>query len=40
MAALERRWAVASRLWTLGWVLIPAPLLFHPPFVRTVLVPE
>lgn len=40
MSALERRWAVVSRLWTLGWVLIPSPLLFHPPFVRTVLLAE
>ena len=35
----ERRWAVTGRLWTIFWVLAPAPLLFHPWFVKAVIWP-
>ncbi len=35
----ERRWKIEGRLWTLFWLLAPLPLLFHPPFLRAVLVP-
>jgi hypothetical protein len=29
----------AARLWTLGWLALPLPLLFHPPFLRGVVWP-
>lgn len=35
----ERRWGVGGRTWTLFWVLAPAPLLFHPWFVRSLIWP-
>jgi alginate O-acetyltransferase complex protein AlgI len=35
----ERRWNLKGRVWTLFWVLAPAPLLFHPWFVRAVVWP-
>lgn len=35
----ERRWGLGGRVWTLVWVLLPAPLLFHPWFVRTLICP-
>jgi alginate O-acetyltransferase complex protein AlgI len=28
-----------GRLWTLGWLVLPLPLLFHPPFLRGVVWP-
>ncbi|MCC6573495.1 MAG: membrane bound O-acyl transferase family-domain-containing protein [Planctomycetes bacterium] len=28
-----------GRIWTFGWLLIPAPLLFHEPFLRGVIWP-
>lgn len=37
LVARERRRAEPSRLRTLAWVVLPSPLLFHPPFVRAVL---
>jgi len=35
----ERRWNLGGRVWTLFWVLAPAPLLFHPWFIRSVIRP-
>jgi alginate O-acetyltransferase complex protein AlgI len=35
----ERKWALNSRAWTLFWVLVPLPLLFHPWFVRGIILP-
>lgn len=35
----ERGWRIESRAWALFWVLAPAPLLFHPWFVRGILWP-
>jgi alginate O-acetyltransferase complex protein AlgI len=35
----ERKWALTGRAWTLFWVLAPAPLLFHPWFVRAIIWP-
>ncbi|HLY73959.1 MAG TPA: hypothetical protein VKU80_07550, partial [Planctomycetota bacterium] len=35
----ERRWGLGGRAWTLFWVLVPAPLLFHPWFVRSLIWP-
>ncbi|HVR84247.1 MAG TPA: MBOAT family protein [Planctomycetota bacterium] len=35
----ERRWKLAGRVWTLFWVLVPAPLLFHPWFIRSLIWP-
>jgi alginate O-acetyltransferase complex protein AlgI len=37
--AAERRAKIRSRLWTLAWVLLPLPLLFHAPFRETLIVP-
>lgn len=36
---VERRTCIASRLWTAAVVLLPAPLLFHEPFVAGVVLP-
>lgn len=33
----QRRWL--GRLWTLAWIVIPLPLLFHPWFVAGVIAP-
>lgn len=30
---------VLGRVWTVAWVLLPVPLLFHPPFLSGVLAP-
>lgn len=35
----ERRWRIEHRAWALFWILAPAPLLFHPWFVRAILWP-
>jgi alginate O-acetyltransferase complex protein AlgI len=35
----ERRWTLGGRVWTLWWVLAPAPLLFHPWFIRSLIWP-
>jgi alginate O-acetyltransferase complex protein AlgI len=35
----ERRWRIENRAWALFWVLAPAPLLFHPWFVRAIILP-
>ncbi|MBI3857413.1 MAG: hypothetical protein HY293_17135 [Planctomycetes bacterium] len=35
----ERRWSLGGRAWTLFWVLAPAPLLFHPWFVKAIILP-
>lgn len=35
----ERRWKVEGRAWTLFWILVPLPLLFHPWFVEGILKP-
>lgn len=35
----ERRWSIQGRVWTLFWVLAPAPMLFHPWFVKAIILP-
>jgi alginate O-acetyltransferase complex protein AlgI len=35
----ERRWGLGGRAWTLFWILAPLPLLFHPWFVRGIILP-
>ena len=35
----ERRWSLKGRLWTLFWLLAPAPMPFHPWFVRAIIDP-
>jgi hypothetical protein len=35
----ERRWRMSSRVWALAWVILPVPLLFHPPFIRALILP-
>lgn len=35
----ERRLRIRSRLWTLAAILVPAPILFHPPFLQRVVAP-
>jgi alginate O-acetyltransferase complex protein AlgI len=43
--ALERagrpiqRLGLAAHVWVLGWLAVPLPILFHPPFLRGVLWP-
>ena len=39
LVLVERRWRIENRAWTLFWLLAPAPLLFHPPFIRAFLTP-
>ena len=36
---LERKRGMSGRLWALGWVLGPSPLLFHPWFIEALIVP-
>lgn len=38
-AWLERRFGVSGRLWTMFWVLLPVPILFHPPFIAEIVLP-
>jgi alginate O-acetyltransferase complex protein AlgI len=33
------RWGVWSRVWVLGWLALPMPILFHRPFLRGVVWP-
>jgi alginate O-acetyltransferase complex protein AlgI len=33
------RWGWPSRAWTLGWLALPLPILFHPPFLHQVIWP-
>jgi alginate O-acetyltransferase complex protein AlgI len=35
----ERSWSIQGRLWSLFWVIAPLPLLFHPWFVRGIVLP-
>jgi alginate O-acetyltransferase complex protein AlgI len=28
-----------GRVWTLAWLALPLPILFHPPFLRAVVWP-
>jgi len=35
----ERRWAIQGRAWALFWILAPVPMLFHPWFVRAIILP-
>lgn len=35
----ERRWPIRNRAWAIFWVLAPVPLLFHPWFVRSIIIP-
>ena len=40
LVGLERKTPrIASRAWTLFWLIAPLPLLFHPPFLRGVVWP-
>lgn len=32
-------WGAWSHVWVLGWLALPAPILFHPPFLRGVVWP-
>jgi Membrane bound O-acyl transferase family len=32
-------WGVWGRVWTLGWLALPLPILFHAPFVKAVVWP-
>ncbi len=33
------RWGWLAHVWTLGWLALPLPLLFHPPFLQGVVWP-
>ncbi|MGI8602216.1 MAG: MBOAT family protein [Verrucomicrobiales bacterium] len=35
----ERRWSLQGRIWTLAVLMVPAFLLFHPPFILRVMIP-
>jgi alginate O-acetyltransferase complex protein AlgI len=35
----ERRWGFQGSLWTIFWLIVPAPLLFHRAFVEAILRP-
>ena len=35
----ERRWSLQGRAWALFWVLAPVPMLFHPWFVKAIILP-
>ena len=40
LVAVERRYPrVATRAWTVFWLVAPLPILFHPPFLRGVVWP-
>ena len=39
LVLVERRFGIKSRLWTAAWILVPVPLVFHPPFLRGVVWP-
>jgi alginate O-acetyltransferase complex protein AlgI len=32
-------WGMWSHVWVLGWLVLPAPILFHLPFLRGVVWP-
>ena len=34
-----QRHAVLGRIWTFGWLVLPVPLVFHPPFLAGVVWP-
>jgi alginate O-acetyltransferase complex protein AlgI len=39
LVLVERARARAGRLWTIGWLLLPLPLLFHRPFLAGIVWP-
>ncbi|HJZ95593.1 MAG TPA: MBOAT family protein [Candidatus Solibacter sp.] len=39
IVAIEERFRIVSRAWTLFWLIAPAPWLFHEPFRRTLIIP-
>jgi Membrane bound O-acyl transferase family len=39
LVLVERAWGWGGRVWTLLWVIAPLPLLFHPWFVRGIILP-
>ena len=39
LVLVERKKGLSGHAWTLCWVLLPAPLLFHPWFIRALIVP-
>ena len=40
LVGCERKWPrIASRAWTLFWLIAPLPILFHPPFLRGIVWP-
>ena len=39
LIAFERRARIRSRVWVVLAVLLPAPILFHPPFLESVVAP-
>lgn len=36
---LEKRFRISGRFWTMLWVLLPAPILFHAPFITEMILP-
>ena len=40
LVGVERKFPqVASRTWTMVWLIAPLPILFHPPFLRGIVWP-
>lgn len=39
LVLVERRLGIRSRVWAAAWVIVPAPLVFHAPFLRGVVWP-
>jgi alginate O-acetyltransferase complex protein AlgI len=40
LVGVERKFPrVASRAWTMFWLIAPLPILFHPPFLRGIVWP-
>jgi alginate O-acetyltransferase complex protein AlgI len=33
------KWGAAAHAWVIGWLVVPLPILFHPPFLRGVVWP-
>jgi hypothetical protein len=32
-------WGLWSHVWVIGWLALPLPILFHPPFLRGTIWP-
>lgn len=37
--AYEKKRRLKGRIWTAAWILIPLPLLFHPAFIKEIILP-